>query len=234
MIILYSYPELFGVADNNGYGLKVFAFLKLTGVPFTQQHLFDASAAPRGQLPYIVDDGEAIGDSDTIIEHLTRKYRLTIDDGLTAAQRDTNHLITRMLDNLYWVMSYSRWKDERFWPTFCDALRREHASLTDAGLRKAQEFNSQRYYYQGIGRYAPAAAYNRGIADLQVLANLIPARGYLHGPKPTSIDASIYGFIANIHFYDIDTPLKQFVASHQNLVRHCNAIHAAVGSTLQA
>jgi hypothetical protein len=29
---LYSYPELFGVADNNGYGLKVFAFLKLTRV----------------------------------------------------------------------------------------------------------------------------------------------------------------------------------------------------------
>jgi hypothetical protein len=25
MITLYSYPELFGVADNNGYGLKVFA-----------------------------------------------------------------------------------------------------------------------------------------------------------------------------------------------------------------
>ena len=232
MITLYSYPELFGVADNNGYGLKVFAFFKLTGVPFAHQHIFDASAAPRGQLPYIVDDGEAIGDSDMIIEHLTRKYRLNIDDGLTAAQRDTNHLITRMLDNLYWVMSYSRWKDERFWPSFCDALRREHASLTEAGLRKAQEFNSQRYYYQGIGRYAPVAAYNRGIADLQVLANLIPARGYLHGPKPTSIDAGIYGFIANIHFYDIDTPLKQFVASHQNLVRHCDAIHAAVSSTL--
>jgi hypothetical protein len=50
MITLYSYPELFGVADNNGYGLK-FAFLKLTGVSFTHQHIFDASAAPRGQLP---------------------------------------------------------------------------------------------------------------------------------------------------------------------------------------
>ena len=80
---LYSYPGLFGVADNDGYGLKVFAFLKLIGLPFTHQHIFDASAAPRGQLPYIVDDGERIGDSDTIIEHLTRKYRLTIDDGLT-------------------------------------------------------------------------------------------------------------------------------------------------------
>ena len=32
-------------------------------------------------------------------------------------------------------------------------------------------------------------------------------------PAPTSVDAGIYGFIANIYFYDIDTPLKQFVVS---------------------
>ena len=88
MLTLYSYPELFGVADNNAYGLKVFAFLKLAGVPFGHEHLFDASAAPRGQLPYIVDDGETIGDSETIIAHLVRKYRLTIDAALTPAQRD--------------------------------------------------------------------------------------------------------------------------------------------------
>src|SRR5436853_5631559 len=98
MLTLYSYPELFGVADNNGYGLKVFAFLRLAGVPFRHEHIFDASTAPRGQLPYIVDDGETIGDSDTIIGCLIRKYRLTIDGGLTPAQRDVSHLITRMLD----------------------------------------------------------------------------------------------------------------------------------------
>jgi hypothetical protein len=82
MITLYSYPSLFGVADNNGYGLKVFAFLRLVtvmherfgklsstlpqharGVPFVHEHIFDASAAPRGQLPYVVEDGETIGDS---------------------------------------------------------------------------------------------------------------------------------------------------------------------------
>src|SRR5262245_30804080 len=57
MLTPYSYPELFGVADNNGYGLKVFAFLRLAGVPFRHEHIFDASSAPRGQLPYIVDDG---------------------------------------------------------------------------------------------------------------------------------------------------------------------------------
>jgi Glutathione S-transferase N-terminal domain len=107
VITLYSYPELSGVADNNGYGLKVFAFLRLAGAVFAYEHIFDASAAPRGQLPYIVDDAEEIGDSDTIIAHLIAKYRLSIDDGLTPRQRDTNHLILRMLDDLYWVMAFT-------------------------------------------------------------------------------------------------------------------------------
>jgi glutathione S-transferase len=230
VLTLYSYPSLFGVADNNGYGLKVFAFLKLAEVPFVHQHTFDASQAPRQQLPYIVDDGQALGDSDTIIAHLIRRYGLTIDAGVSAAQQDTAHLIDRMLDDLYWVMSYSRWKDEEFWPTFRDALRREHPSVSAEALEKAREYNSQRYYYQGIGRFAPAAAYARGLADLRVLANLIPSRGYLFGPRPTSIDASIYGFIANIYFYSIETPLKRFVTSHSNLVGHCTAIHRLVDS----
>src|ERR1700748_3709006 len=228
MLTLYSYPELFGVADNNGYGLKVAAFLKLAGVPFVHEHIFDASAAPRGQLPYIVDDGETIGDSETIIAHLVGKYALGIDAALSPRERDLSLLITRMLDDLYWVMSFSRWKDERYWPLFRDALMREHPSLTADGLLKAREFNFQRYHFQGIGRFAPEAAYARGLADLKVLADLVPSQGYVHGPGPTSVDAGIYGFIANIYFYDIDTPLKVFVDSQPNLVRHCTAIHQAV------
>ena len=230
MLTLYSYPELFDVADNNGYGLKVFAFLKLAGLPFTHQHVFDASAAPRGQLPYIVDDGETIGDSETIIAHVTRKYRLSLDAALTPAQRTTDHLITRMLDDLYWVMSYSRWKDERFFPAFRDGFIAQHAQIDAAGLEKAKAYNAQRYFYQGIGRYTPDEAYARGLADLRALAELVPAQGFLHGAKPSSIDAGIYGFIANIFFFPIPTPLKAFVEQQANLVRHCEAIHAMVSS----
>jgi glutathione S-transferase len=231
MLTLYSYPTLFGVADNNGYGLKVFAFLKLAGVPFHHAHIFDASQAPRGQLPYIVDDTETVGDSESILGFVTRKYRLTIDAELSPSQRAMNVLVTRMLDDLYWVMSYSRWQDQRYWPAFRDALLREHPSLTEDGLDKAKAFNAQRYYYQGIGRYDPDAAMARGLADLAALAELIPQHGYVHGETPTSIDAGIYGFIANIYFYDIDTPLKQFITAHGNIARHCRAIHDAVSRT---
>jgi glutathione S-transferase len=228
MLTLFSYPDLCGVADNNPYGLKVYAFLKLCKLAFRHEHIFDASNAPRGQLPYLEDGDRKIGDSDAIIAHLIEKYSLTIDDGLTSSQRNTHLLVRRMLDDLYWVMSFSRWKDERFWQQFRDTILRSHSGVTVDALEKAREFNFKRYHYQGIGRYEPDEAYARGLADLRTLANLLPKSGPLFGAKPGSVDAGIYGFVANIYFYEIDTPLKQFVVSQANLVAHCRSMHAAV------
>jgi glutathione S-transferase len=229
MLTLFSYPGLFGVADNNPYGLKVFAFLKLCGVEFRHEHVIDTAQAPRGQLPYLLDGEQAIGDSDTIIAHLIRRRALTIDDRLTIAQRDTHLLVRRTLDDLYWVMSYSRWKDERFWPLFRDAFLAAYPSASEVELNAARDFNFKRYHYQGIGRYESEAAYARGLADLGVLARLLPALGFVFGTTPTSLDAAVYGFVANIYFFEIDTPLRQFITAHSNLVAHCRAIHAMVG-----
>jgi glutathione S-transferase len=228
MIRLFSYPELYGVADNNPFGLKVFAFLKLCDLAFEQEHIFDAKAAPRGQLPYIIDDGETIGDSDPILAHLIAKYRLTIDETLTSGQRDTGHLVRRMLDGFYWVISYSRWRDPQFWPLFRDAILRAHPQVTADGMETAQKYNFQRYYYQGIGRYEAADVYRNGLADLHVLADLIGGNEFVFGDRPSSVDAAVYGFLANIYFYDIDTPLKRFIVSRDNLVSYCERLHARV------
>jgi glutathione S-transferase len=225
MLTLFSYPNLYGVADNNPYGLKVFAFLKLCHLPFQHSHVFDASEAPRAQLPYLLDDDEMIGDSDAIISHLIKRYDLSIDSDLTSGQRDTGLLVRRLLDDLYWVMSYSRWKDPVFWPMFRDAILRTHPDVTPASLESAREYNFKRYHYQGIGRYDSDAVYARGIADLKVLGNLLPESGFLFGAAPSSTDAGIYGFIANIYYFDIATPLKTYLLARQNLVAHCSAIH---------
>jgi glutathione S-transferase len=228
MITLFSYPGLFGLEDNNPYGLKVFAFLKLCGLPFDHRHIVDTKSAPRGQLPYIVDDHQSIGDSDAIVAYLKQKYGLTIDDSLTNAQQDLHLLVRRALDDLYWVMSYSRWRDPRFWPLFKEAFLKTYPGVTAEGLDAAQKYNFERYHYQGIGRYEPEGAYARGIADLQAIANLLGDNDFIFGPSPTSIDAGIYGFVANIFFYEIDTPLKQFVVAQPKLVRHCEAVRMAV------
>ena len=82
--------------------------------------------------------------------------------------------------------------------------------------------------YQGIGRYEPDRVFARGIEDLRSLADMLGEQQFWHGEKPGRTDAAIYGFIANILFYEIETPLKQYVQLRPNLVRHCRAMHERV------
>jgi glutathione S-transferase len=230
MPILYSYPALCGVSDNNPFGLKVYAFMRLCHLPFEQRHVLDPAAAPRGQLPYLVDDDQSIGDSDAIVAYLKDRYGLTLDHGLTDQKRNLDYLIRRTLDDLYWSMSYSRWKDERYWPLFRQIVLAAHPDISASDMQAAHDYNQQRYHYQGIGRYEPAQVYERGIGNLRVISDLLRHQAFLFGVAPRSIDAAIYGFIANIYFYDIDTPLKRFVLDRPNLVRHCESVHAAISS----
>ena len=174
-------------------GLRRVAPLQPAGPPRAHSRCF---VGPRGQLPYIVDQAETIGDSDTIIAHLIRKYCLTIDEGLTPRQRDLDHLITRMLDDLYWVMSYSRWKNSgsgRFprWPA------RAASDPDGEGLNKARGSISSAIIFRASAVTSRGGVRPR-LADLEVPAHPLPRTGYLHGASPTGIDAGIYGFIANI------------------------------------
>lgn len=238
MLTLYCCPGLWGIADSNPFGLKVYAFFRLCGIPFRWQHRLEPGAAPLGQLPYIVIDGEAVGDSDTIIEHVMRHYGLTVDHALTTAQRCMHLLIRRTLDDLYWVTCYARWQDDRFWPAFRDAVLAQVPDVTPAIMDAERRRQILRCHVQGIGRFDAMAAYGRGVDDIDMLADLVPASGFMFGPAPTSIDAAFYGSIANIHFIEIDTPLRHAVAAHPDLVRHCESVHTlisgsrAVGSPL--
>jgi glutathione S-transferase len=228
MITLYSYPDLYGVPDNNPYGFKIYAFLKLCTLPFEHKHILDTTRAPRGQLPYLEDNGEVVGDSDTIITYLTHRYGLDLDSRMTNAQRNTDLMVRRTLDDLYWVMSYSRWHDDRYWPLFRRAVLNSHPEVTADQLQAARRYNFQRYHYQGIGRFEADEVYKRGIADLSVLDSLLAESNFLFGPQPISADAGLFGFIANIYYYEIDTPLRCFVQTSKNLASHCDAMRVRV------
>ncbi|KTD58557.1 hypothetical protein Lsai_1164 [Legionella sainthelensi] len=211
MIILYSYPELFGVPDNNPFGLKVDTFLRLTKIDYQHEHIINTQNAPRKQLPYIEDNGTIIADSNVILNYLSQKY-ISLDKNLTEKQRNTHFLITRMLDNhLYWVMSYSRWQDEQFWPLFKTAFLTQLPELSESTLETVRKYNIEKYYYQGIGRYSKEEIYHSGIDDLQSIDFLLQNNLYLFGDKIHSVDACCYAFLANILYFKIETPLKNFI-----------------------
>ena len=127
-------------------------------------------------------------------------------------------------------MSYSRWRDERFWPTFRAALLATHPGINAESLEAAREYNRLRYHYQGVGRYEPEQVYARGVANLGAVADILGEKPFFFAGTPENLDAAVYGFVANIYFYDIDTPLKRYVLSRPYLVRHCLAVHERVRS----
>jgi len=47
-----------------------------------------------------------------------------------------------------------------------------------------------------------ATLYKRGLPDLQILASVIGDNRFLFDSEPTSIDASVYGFVANLFLQD--------------------------------
>ncbi|CEK11725.1 glutathione S-transferase family protein [Legionella hackeliae] len=225
MLVLYSYPELFGVPDNNPYGLKVDTFLRLTQIPYKLKHVVDTKSAPRGQLPYIVDEGQTVTDSNTIIEFLCQKYDIDIDNDLTTEQKNLHFLITRMLDHhLYWVMSYSRWQDERFWPLFKAEFLQKFPSFSKEALENGRHYNIEKYYYQGIGRYSQDQIYHAGIQNLTVLNSILGNNRFLFGDNIHSIDACCYGFLANILYFEINTPLKEFILTQRSLKQYIDRI----------
>lgn len=225
MITLYSYPQLFGLPDNNPFGLKVDTFLRLAKIPFQTEHIIDTKDAPRGQLPYIIDQGTVITESNFIIKYLLKKYDILLDLHLTESQKNIYFLITRMLDShLYWVMSYSRWQDERYWPLFKSEFLKQLPQLSEEDLERFRQYNIQKYYYQGIGKYSSEEIYNSGIDDLKCINEFLNNNPFFFGEHFSTIDACCYGFLANIYYFEINTPLRDFIKSQKKLEHYVHRI----------
>lgn len=229
MITLFSYPKMWGLLDNNPYGLKVHAFLRLMNLDYQTQYTIDTQEAPYRKLPYIVDGDQKIGGSNSIIDHLTAKYGLEIDQGLSPSQQMLDFLIKRVLEeHLYWVMSYSRWQYPNYWPLFKSQFLKEFSQVTSHDLDGFRAYNIQKYDFQGIGRYEAADNYQEGIKDLELVSALLKEKNFMFGATPHGIDACVYGFLANIYYFEIDTPMRKFIRSREPLSCYCERMHQLV------
>ena len=211
-LTLYCYPKLFGLPDNNPFGLKVDTYLRLAKIDFQLENILDTSQAPRSQLPYISHNGRLVSDSSEIIQYLDDHYQVNLDSKLDTAQKNLCYLIDSMLGNhLYWVIAYSRWQDERYWPYFKIEFLKSLPQLTKENLEQARQANIEKYISHGIGRHEPETIYCSGISDLKILEDLLGNKNYLFGDQLHTIDVSCYGFLANIFYIEIDSELKKYI-----------------------
>jgi glutathione S-transferase len=206
--------------------MKLETWLRMAGIPYEVAPL-DMSLAPKGKIPFIVqEDGTAMGDSTLIVEHLTARYGRDLDAGLSAEQRAISVAFRRMMkENLYWVMVYARYKDERNWALYRQVLADAVVWLPQEHRLPAADMLGkvilEQAHGQGMGRHTPEEVARIGIGDLTAVSDYLGDKPFLMGERPTLVDATVYAYVANVIEVPIECAAKDFGRSRDNLVRYC-------------
>ncbi|MFT6157435.1 MAG: glutathione S-transferase [Neolewinella sp.] len=227
MITLYGFGEAFGMVDASPFVLKIDAYLRMAGLEFERKSVIsNLRTAPKGKLPYIVDDGKTIADSAFIIDYLNDKPGVTMSSALSPEQRAHAYLIAKSLDeNFYWCLLYSRWISDQTWPLTKQALfgalpfpiSHIAATVVRRNIRSA-------IYKQGMGRHSESEIQQIFINTLDSLSVLLGSKSYFMNDKPSVLDACVFGFLGQVILADVANDFSAIAMRYENLVAFCNQI----------
>ncbi|WP_426416252.1 glutathione S-transferase family protein [Aestuariirhabdus sp. LZHN29] len=228
MIKFFSFGSAFGLPSPSPFCMKLEIWMKMAGIEYRVKERKDPTKGPKGKLPFIKHGGVVLADSDIIMDYLCQCFEVEMDRNLDSHQRAMGYAISKMLeDHLYWAMLYSRWVDRQNWKAMRThfmghmplPVRRIMAELVRLKVKKD-------LYSQGMGRHSAQDVYWAAKRDLRSVSTLLGDSPYLFGTEPCSYDAVVYAFITNIIDCELESPLKEFGRSHDNLVDYCQRMHA--------
>ncbi|HMM46793.1 MAG TPA: glutathione S-transferase family protein [Thiobacillaceae bacterium] len=227
MIELHQFRPFWGLPNASPFCMKVETYLRFRGIPYTPVPS-GPRKSPTGSIPFVVDDGRVIPDSEAIIAHFESRQARHLDAGLDDAQRAKAFFVRELVeDRLYWQISYMRWGDPAGWAVFRpDLVRYLPWPMRGPALFLVRRSLLRQMKQRGLTPADAPAAYARGVAVLDALAGLLGEQPYFLGAEPRTLDMSIYAFLANI----LDQPHGNALQAHgrrlDNLVAYCARMKA--------
>jgi glutathione S-transferase len=227
MITLYGFGPAFHLPDPSPYVLKTEVQLQMAGLDYAKVFCRPDSS-PKGQNPWIDDDGERVADSTFIRAHIERKYGLDLDAGLDDAQRAIAWAAERMLENhLGWCMVHSRWVlKENFEKGPAHFFDGAPEAMRDQLRQDARRQVNANVRAVGIGRHTDDEITDLGEKSLAALSCMLGTKGYLMGERPSGVDATLFGMMAAILTPFFDSPLRGRAERYGNLVAYADRMMA--------
>lgn len=221
MITLYASSENFGLPEVSPYVTKTEVQLKLAGLDYRKVPA-TPDTSPKGQLPWIDDDGTAVADSTFIRAHLERKYGFDLDAHLTPVQRAQAWAIERMLENQFaWTWVRDRWLvpenfakgPAHFFDAVPEAFREQVRGEVQARV-------AANILAVGVGRHSDAEVLELGVRTLDALDLLLGDKAWLFGDQPSGVDATAFAMLAGVMTPYFDTPLRRAALGYPTLVAY--------------
>ncbi len=221
MITLYGFGAGFGLPEISPFVTKTEVQLKMAGLAHRKQRAMPP-ASPKGQLPFIEDDGQSIADSTFIRAHIERKYGFDFDAGLSLQARAQSWAFERMIEHhVYWALVGARWVDAENFAKgpahFFDGAPEDRREK----LREDAQFRvAENYLLSGLGRHAPDDDVDLAVRSLLALSVQLADKPYLMGDAPCGTDATAFGALAGILTPFFDSKLREKAEQFENLVAY--------------
>jgi glutathione S-transferase len=221
MITLYGGGAAFGLPEMSPYCTKTEVQLRMAGLDFVKQPARPTDS-PKGQLPFIDDDGERVADSTFIRAHIEFKYGVDLDEGLDRRQRAEAWALERMIENhLGPTIGYGRFfipeNFARGPAHFVDyAPEEQRPALREDLLARVKAT----FLAVGTTRHAPDEIEWLGGRSLETLATVLGDKPYVMGERPTAVDGIAFGALAALLTPFFPCPLQRRAIGYRSLVAY--------------
>lgn len=228
MIKLHQFARTWDIPNLSHFCCKLETYLRLADLPY-EIVPSTPPQSPKGKLPFIEDGDQRLSDSDLIIQYLINTYGDKLDAGLTPAEAAVSLSMRRLFEeHLFWITMYTRWQySDENWCTNKRAIFHVFPPVIRDGVAWVYRILIRRQIHgHGIGRHNSTEIFQLGRADLDAIADFLADKPYFMGDRPTSLDATAYGFLINTLGCPIESPVKEYALSKPNLIDYCQHMTA--------
>lgn len=223
MIRLHQFAPVWNLPNASPFCMKVETYLRMTRLPYESVITPNPGRGPKGKLPFIEDQGRVIGDSRLIIDYLKQRYGDPLDSALSAAEHAQALALARLIEeHAYWTLVYSRWIDPANWPqtraAFFGMLPAPARAAVGGLVRRKQR---KSLHGHGLGRLSPGEIDQLARADVDAIADFLGDKPYAQGDTPTSLDATVYAYLANLLWTPTGSAAKRRAQERPQLDAYC-------------
>jgi glutathione S-transferase len=221
MITLYTFGPMFDLPDPSPFVTKGEMLLKISGLEY-QTNSRGFTGAPKGKLPYIVEDGTIVADSTLIRLYLEKKHHIEFDRGLSVRDRGVAWAVEKMLEEqLYWAMVHWRWLDDaNFAKGPKSFFQRAPAIIRPLAERMVRRSVRKTLHAHGIGRHSDEDMQAMAERGFLAVSQVLGDKPFFMGDEPCGADATVFAFVACGLSSWFDSPLQKRLQAMPNLVAY--------------
>ena len=223
MLRVFTFSPLWGLPSAGPFALKLLAWLNLAGIPYEQVNEDNPRKGPKGKNPWIEFEGVRIGDSELIIELLSRRFGIDLDAGLNDEQKAVGLAWRRMFEEhfhqvLEWELLVHPAGASFMWQSLSSKMPPVIGRFLFSALRSHLR---RQLHARGIARHPPDAIALKGYADADALAIFLRDRPFLLAEEPSTADTAVFGLLAPMVYWPMQTPVASHLKSIPTIVDYC-------------